>query len=232
MRRLVGDAAYRRISWLEPARSLPASLTGYDVEGWPAAIWVLHAMYECADAGRALRPGDDPFVDLERGAVATGVPLGFVRRPEPPWQRIRWAEVAAREGFSLGVDATVPPSTRWFPYDAWPADVLPPPEGSLDEASLAALLRNVVRPSNPDGCAYFGAVTAGVFDELVVYAGDLRDVGELAVRRGMTPSNFWPDDRSWLVYTDWDLMATRVGGSRELIAALAADGELETMRWP
>jgi hypothetical protein len=90
----------------------------------------------------------------------------------------------------------------------------------------------VVYRSEPDGCAYFGAVTVGDFDELVVYVGDLRDVGELAIHRGMTPSNFWPADRSWLVYTDWDLMATRVGGCRELIAALDADGELETLRWP
>jgi len=46
-----------------------------------------------------------------------------------------------------------------------------------------------------------------------------------------TPSNLWPDDRSWFVYTDADLMATKVKGSAALIAALVDDVHLETLRW-
>lgn len=64
-----------------------------------------------------------------------------------------------------------------------------------------------------------------------VYAGDCRDVGELVAELTLTPSNSWPADRSWLVYTDRDLQGTKVSGSCELIAALEADERLETIRW-
>jgi hypothetical protein len=43
-----------------------------------------------------------------------------------------------------------------------------------------------------------------------------------------SPSNIWPEDRSWFVYTDSDLHGTRVSGPAELIASLAADNALET----
>ncbi len=40
-------------------------------------------------------------------------------------------------------------------------------------------------------------------------------------------SLWWPEDRSWCVATDIDLMSTYVGGSVECIAALLSDGRLE-----
>jgi hypothetical protein len=45
-----------------------------------------------------------------------------------------------------------------------------------------------------------------------------------------TPNNIWPADRSWFIYTDSDLLATRISGSTELIAALRADDDLDTVR--
>ena len=38
-------------------------------------------------------------------------------------------------------------------------------------------------------------------------------------------------DRSWFVYTDWDLWATKDNGPPTLIAALEADAELDTINW-
>jgi hypothetical protein len=66
-----------------------------------------------------------------------------------------------------------------------------------------------------------------------VYSGDLFDLLPLIrSQRGtrLTPSNFWPSDHSWFVYTDYDLWATRVSGSQALIDALTEDGELDTIR--
>jgi hypothetical protein len=66
-----------------------------------------------------------------------------------------------------------------------------------------------------------------------VYAGKLSDVPALvASQRGtaFTPNNIWPADRSWLIYTDFDLEATRVSGSTEVIEALRADDHLDTVR--
>jgi len=47
-----------------------------------------------------------------------------------------------------------------------------------------------------------------------------------------SPSNFWPADQSWFVYTDWDLQGTKVSGSAALIAALVEDLRLETIVGP
>ena len=47
-----------------------------------------------------------------------------------------------------------------------------------------------------------------------------------------SPSNIWPDDRSWFVYTDWDLSGTRVSGSEELVASIVADQRLESISYP
>jgi hypothetical protein len=47
-----------------------------------------------------------------------------------------------------------------------------------------------------------------------------------------SPSNIWPDDRSWFVYSNYDLSGTRVSGSAELVASVVADSELETITAP
>ena len=41
----------------------------------------------------------------------------------------------------------------------------------------------------------------------------------------------WPRDRSWFVWTDWDLKGTRLSGSRALGGAARADAVLETVDW-
>lgn len=40
---------------------------------------------------------------------------------------------------------------------------------------------------------------------------------------------WWPEDRSWCVVTDIDLMTTYIGGSDECIAQLVTDRDLEIM---
>ncbi|MGX4735177.1 hypothetical protein [Kitasatospora griseola] len=47
-----------------------------------------------------------------------------------------------------------------------------------------------------------------------------------------TPANLWPQDRSWLTWTDCDRWATKVVGPTALIDALLADPELEALRLP
>jgi hypothetical protein len=79
---------------------------------------------------------------------------------------------------------------------------------------------------------YYGAV-AFMREGATVFAGDLRDLPTLvrSVRDfQLTPNNIWPADHSWLIYTDYDLNATRVSGSPELIEALYSDQDLDTVR--
>ena len=64
---------------------------------------------------------------------------------------VRWTEFAARLGASLD-NQEVPPCFRWFPQKSWPASMEPPPEGSLDEISLEALMPHLCAASPSDKC--------------------------------------------------------------------------------
>jgi len=209
-------------------------------------------MYECPDVTsdltfhelrqwRLATGRDQPdmigSLNLDELTIATGAPLGWSARPGPQWQRLPWSGLADRLGVRLG-ESDVPPCFRWFPYRSWPARIRPPAAGSLDEESMAALLRQLAARS-PAGLAaschaYYTPVASGGFDSVALFRGPLEAVPGLVDAREHrfgSPSNFWPDDRSWLVYTDWDLWATKVSGSHPLIEDLIADPGIETFEW-
>jgi hypothetical protein len=56
-------------------------------------------------------------------------------------------------------------------------------------------------------------------DQPHLYSGDLNEVTSFLTKPhfGGTPECWWPQDRSWCVYTDWDLTFTLIGGSRVLM---------------
>lgn len=91
-------------------------------------------------------------------------------------------------------------------------------------------------PAGPDTrcLVYFNPLTEGDFDNVRVHvrAGRLADAAALYddSEVDFSPSNLWPEDRSWLLCTDYDLWGTKVVGSSTLIEALLDDGELEALR--
>lgn len=238
------------LSWLL-ALDPGGAMTGFDASGWPASTWLLHAMYEDPagpvdlthdDALQAgVRAGTVPpemigGIDLNDVGVDTGVPLGYVARPAGHYRRLLWSERARRGDYPLAVNPTVPPCFRWFPDNSWPLNVSPPPEGSLDEATLTALL-DTLADASPDGIettcfAFYGNVFAPLEDRASVLTGPLSAIPALTREQETSPSNIWPADRSWLVWTDWDLMGTKVHGPRSLVDALHRHAELETTAWP
>jgi hypothetical protein len=241
------------LKWLAD-RPDEEAVTGYDAAGWESSTWVLHAMYSNAsltglgthdelhrrrvDAGdiAPLIIGD---VNLDERTTVTGTPLGFVVRPGSPWRRMLWSEYLAGVA-GQPPDRTHPPSDNWFPHRSWPVAILPPPEGSLDEESLHALLETLSRHS-VDGprtscVAFYASLPAGDFDTLHVWRGPLAAVPELLEAHGgsysLSPTNLWPTDRSWFIWTDYDLEGTKVSGSKDLIDALKSHLALETVDWP
>jgi len=48
---------------------------------------------------------------------------------------------------------------------------------------------------------------------------------------GSSPSNIWPVDRSWFLWTDADLEGTKVSGSTTLVTRVREKRELETEDW-
>ncbi|MDT7767130.1 MAG: hypothetical protein QOI30_115 [Mycobacterium sp.] len=118
---------------------------------------------------------------------------------------------------------------------SWPASILPP-QGSLDEESLLALIEVLARYTAPNAlrdCGAYYSPVAFMGEGATVYAGKLSDIPALVASQhgtAFTPNNIRPADRSWLIYTDYDLEATRVSGSTEVIDAVCADDYLDTVR--
>jgi hypothetical protein len=193
-------------------------------------------------------------VNLDELTITTGQSLGFAQRPGGSWRRLRWAEVGRRPGFGFWAvsgrwpdlqytpqqhwedPAVIPPASgpRIGPTEqsSWPIALLPPTEGSLDEESLHALIAVLNDHTAPTMLAhcdfYFGCPP--LRDGPRMFTGHLKDLRSLVDDLGYTPNNMWAADRSWLVYTDYDLCSTRVSGSAKLIAALSAADTLDSVR--
>lgn len=197
-------------------------------------------------------------IDIDAVTTTPGATLGFTHRPAPEWGRLSWSELGKRDGFGFwAVDGRWPnlrytpqadwadpgvipaaswPSTGPAGGSSWPVSLLPPTEGSLDEESLSALIA-VLRDHTPaeslEECSFYYGGVAFMGDGATIYGVDLRDLPSFVrSQRGtqLTPSNIWPADRSWLVYTDYDLWATRVCGSTSLIDAVTQEGALDAVR--
>jgi hypothetical protein len=257
-----GDALIRRRAAAEPPTPILASHTGIDAEGWEASAWILHACFENdilpgglthddvrridARARRSLprpRPQtvsehvDEAMLWLLAGDGGTLVNTSCDPPAGPGWVRLPWADLWLR----LSVDPRQLhgyPSHEWFSYQSWPVNLTAPCEGTLDRGQLGRLLYHLaaVSPGGEEAScvAYYGAVAVGEYDHDVLYRGALRDVPSLLDGDGprVSPSNLWPEDRSWFVYTDWDLWGTKVSGPASLVERLENDPELEVVRLP
>ncbi|WP_246039519.1 hypothetical protein [Glycomyces buryatensis] len=222
----------RELGWLVDVCG--QEVTGFGPPPYPAGLWILHAMYEAeTEALAAHRRAQD-----EDEADKSGWPAD----PGPGWRRLRWHELAERTGDPLVAQHVAPqyrvPSFRAFPSvrqgDGLWETIRWPDWGSLDRESFRCLADILQRFSGPDLVAY--AHPAFLRDPQAsprVFRGHLRDLEaleQLDVHYG--PANIWPVDRSWLVYTDWDLSGTKVYGPPELLTMIEEDEFLETVWLP
>jgi len=112
--------------------------------------------------------------------------------------------------------------------------IQPPSEGSLDYEQFTRLFEQLAAVS-VDGAetecwCFYAPAASHDWDHPTVYRCVLRLLAALYEdEEDGSPSNIWPVDRSWFVYTDADLWGTKISGSHELISCLVADDELETV---
>ena len=250
MDRLPARESEQTVEWLKQTDRTSGLMTGFDPWGWPANAWLLHAMYQNQalanlgthdDARRSAfdRGAVEPLiinqVGLDASTTVTGVPLGYVTRPGASWKRLRWREYLGQAGNPLEEVHEVPPSTHWFPRGSWPVSILPPPEGSLDEMTWSALIDVLVEVTTvgQECYAFYGSLPSQDFEAVEVWKGPVRSLGtvlELS-RHDFTPTNVWAVDRSWFVYTDYDLLATKISGPRLLIDRLMSRPDVEAVFW-
>ena len=237
------------------------SYCGLDAEGWESSAWILHAIYETGSLPGGITYDDVDQIERATGtgthslegksdrdrrideavseltAEGTTLSVHYDGWLGPGWTRLPWIELWRR----LAVDPALLegyPCFAWFPYRSWPVSIAPPREGSLDREQFERMLIHLEEASPRGGAtpciASYGACAIGEFDHDVLYRGSLRDIRSLFDREELSgsPSNFWPEDRSWLVYTDWDLWATKVSGTGTLIERLESDPELEIAQLP
>ena len=72
-------------------------------------------------------------------------------------------------------------------------------------------------------------------DLLTSFRQQLPGYGELVLSDDpfpFTPTNFWAEDRSWFVLTDYDSWGTKVHGSVSLIEEVLREPDLETIALP
>ena len=208
----------------------------YEVSGrFPDMTWDDYRKRELK-AGRA-EPQMVGNVNLDELTTDSGMSSGRTKTPGGRWQRLRWMELFSRLGQAPD-HQEIPPCWRWFPYKSWPLRISPPHVGSLDRHQYERLVGKLeaVTASDDAMClCYYSALSCGSEspEGLVVKVamGDLRDLYDFDRVSG-SPSNIWPEDRSWLVWTDSDLNSTCVRGPWTLVAEVEADPEFETIRWP
>ncbi len=109
-------------------------------------------------------------------------------------------------------------------------------DGALDHRSRRALvsLLATVSGEQPVSFAYDLAALLWGGDKPLTHRASL--AGLEGVRDAVKdrvgdsgPEFWWPDDRSWVVTTDFDLLATYIGCSKETAELLLADEALETL---
>ncbi|MGK5543416.1 hypothetical protein ACSNOH_01545 [Streptomyces sp. URMC 127] len=235
-------------------------LTGYPAPGLPDAAWVLNAMYEHEQGPGVVSHHEARRASLADGSIeptvvgcinfddedliTTGGGLGWSQRPGAGWRRLRWAELARRGGEPVVTEGLLP-SHRSAPDGrlddgSWPTGIKVPTEGSLDRESFLRLIDILIdhSPAGPETrCLAFYSplvMRAMEFDARHVLTGRLGDARALADLEdpGFSPSNLWPEDRSWVVYTDYDLWASKVAGPTSLVESLIGDAEIEAVRLP
>ena len=161
---------------------------------------------------------------------------------------VAWSEVAAANGrIAHAAMEWLAITGDWkFEQQAGQPGVWdqPPSTGSLPPRTAASLAGVLTRfTATPSEC-WFG-VWEGYGDapfqpgtvpliampqrKMALLRGPLHAVGTTfsRMRWPESPSLWWPDDRSWCVATDIDLMSTYIGGSAGCIETLLGDQRLE-----
>ncbi len=222
----------------ELSAGVPATVTHCVPPVFPLYAKVFHAVHEDPSVRdraltwheaetRSLGPDAAPVEGAARSRLVYGG-ADRASRLVP----IRWAELAGRYGIAFVPTLSSWSFTRLFPGSSWPRHLVGPIEASLTAPERDALVAVLRRHTAVDRVLFRFWVLAttdwGGGDKL--WEGVLDDVASFpdeALGARTTPSHWFPEDRRWLVCTDYDLTFTLVGGSEALIRDLLDHPVLE-----
>lgn len=209
--------------------------------GCTDSTWILHNQYVCP-------PGVE-VPEFWHDEEHPGQGFGFGSHPPKGWQRMTWREVAGYKGVPLKGPSfdghEVPPCFRWEAALGREAEIngdrvltSAPTEGSLGKGDLENLIPVLAVHTS-------STRINGAFSESDLGARQ-KDGSQLAVtfnlatmltamlavaERQFTPEFWWPEDGSWVAWTDYDLEGTKVFGSHDLVQSLRDHPDIETLDW-
>lgn len=217
--------------------------TGLPAPWMPAGVRILHAIWESPRRSSetshhqaradAVASGEIESlfvggVNLEEVGTSTGVALTMETPPEG-WHRLRWASVASRLGIDLdGTQGVLERQLRPFTIESsWPVSVLPPPMGTLDPLSLRKIADALAGLHDGQTVAYSNRDEW--FGDGGFSRGTVREVLELSLERDYSPTNWWAEDESWLVWTDYGLQTSAFFGTARVVEIVASIPDLEVL---
>ena len=146
--------------------------------------------------------------------------------------RIFWRELAAQQGLVFHPEFNERSFRLVYPR-SWPRYLYGPAEGFLEMTQYEELLALLASHTHPQFC-YLKLSDFWKAGESVerIFRGDLREVpGHLRSHAHQRSAEYvWPEDRSWCLNSDDDLTFSILGGSSDLIEAVAKLPSLETIR--
>jgi hypothetical protein len=148
--------------------------------------------------------------------------------------RIRWSTLA----HLMGVPFAPEICHEWFQASmepgCWPRCLFGPADGNLCAEELSEVLSLLAPFTGKQDC-YFRFFQYShsflVKGEPIFFCGHLDELSTFLTdgKYQNTPEYWWPADHSWCLCSEYDLMFTLVGGSKELISAVLKDTTLEAL---
>jgi hypothetical protein len=224
--------------WLQPLLGppYPSAAAGYE-----SSVRIHHTIEEDLSVVDRAQTWDQAEAEspktgnakVDKMLAASTLARGFPDNDFPA-RRVLWEDLAARYDVPFRPGIVEEDFARVFPGRSWPRYLVGPEEGSLQRHELSELCRCLAETASgvPVFAFYWFLATADAGNGDLIYRGSLTGLPALPDRpevRDGTPTVIWPEDRSWVVHTDWDSCHTVVAGSRGCIDALRMSETLETV---
>ena len=116
-----------------------------------------------------------------------------------------------------------------------PRYIIAPTEGEIEEGLMKEIVKTIIPFSISQKIYYYFNFmkikdfwNSGKVNDLL-YQGGVKEVFDFYNHDVvyLTPTYWWPEDKSWCICTDHDLDFTLVGGSKDFITSLLNNKELE-----
>lgn len=182
---------------------------------------------------------DNPLSDRETALLkipACTKLRSFVEglREQRQGPRIRWKTLAQLMGVPFAPEICHEwYRTRMEEPGCWPRFLYGPSEGDLNATELAEMLSVLRSFTGSQDCFFrFSEIVFIATDKPILFRGVLDELPAFLNDRRyqFTPEYWWPADHGWCLCSDYDLTFTIVGGSKELIATVLKNGNLETLQ--